>query len=303
MAEQSLYFTAISETLKDLRKVLTSAGIEERHLHFGGELPSEGKVFVPTDARSEFLANRAMGDWAEEKLSEAISVEENLKFATVHYGDSDSTSAGDPGFKEQYLKSKEETRLYGKRPDLLLFENGIKIPNDISLLPRAEADEFARKAKVAIEVRSSKQQALKYMAVKKAESEATGKKVGKIGLSFTVKVEDLCIVYRWLEVCQIPQLYAQVFFDSVFSINVIDIFRIISSGSGFTFEKPEKSQNKATLMIPITSGKQIGSFEVQPRFDVEIRENKTGRIDPFVKPVGGELKLDSLALKEVINAI
>lgn len=302
MGEESLYFRALAETVEAITTVLSGAGIETRHLHFGGELPLESKIFVPTDARSEFLANRAMGDWAEDKLSEAILDTPRLGLSPVHYGDSDLTAAGEVGFKAQYLAAKEDTRQFGKRPDLLLFSVGHEVPGDISLMPRNEADHFARQAVAAIEVRSSKQQALKYMKVKKQESELAGKKMGKIGLSFTVKVEDLRIVYRWIEVCQIPQIYSQVFFDSAFAINVIDIFRIISTGSGFTIEKPEKSQNKATIMIPITSGTQIGIFTQTPEFKVETRENRTGRIDPYVKPVGGKLELQAESLVGVIQA-
>jgi len=51
---------------------LREKGIDERHLAFGGETAACAKPTVPTDARSEFLANRAMGDWAERQLSAAL---------------------------------------------------------------------------------------------------------------------------------------------------------------------------------------------------------------------------------------
>lgn len=294
------YLSAVDSYILGVIEVLEEKGIEPRFLQFGGELPEEKKIYVPTDARSEFLANRAMGDWAEETLSRALTIK-LAATKVVKYGDSDATAAGEEGFKQQYLKAKEETRIYGKRPDLLLFDNSIKVGSDITGLPREEADNFARKAKIGIEVRSSKQQALKYMAVKKEDGRTKGKAAGKIGLSFTVKVEDLKIVYRWLEVCKIPQIYTQVFFDSVFALNVLDIYKTIASGTDFTIESPDKSQNKATIMIPITKGTQIAHFESAPKFDVEIKENRTGRIDAFVKPVGGDLVLDVLAFEKLLR--
>ncbi len=295
----SNYLQAVSSQIPNVISVLEAKGIEPRSLEFGGELPIEKKIYVPTDARSEFLANRAMGDWAEDSLSRALT--KGLPAThVVKYGDSDATAAGEEGFKEQYLKAKEDTRIYGKRPDLLLFKDNISVKSDITDLPREVADDFARKAELGIEVRSSKQQALKYMAVKREDGLTKGKAAGKIGLSFTVKVEDLKIVYRWLEVCRIPQIYSQVFFDSVFAINVLDIFRTIGSGSGFTIDKPDKSQNKATIMIPITNGVQIAHFATSPQFDVEIKENRTGRIDAFVKPVGGDLVLDQEAFRQLL---
>ena len=295
----SKYLDAINSQLPALKEVLKSKGIEPRYLEFGGELPVEKKIFVPTDARSEFLANRAMGDWAEDSLSKAISYD-LPGYKTVKYGDTDSTAAGEEGFKEQYLNAKEDTRKYGKRPDLLLFKDSLKVDSDITGMSRIEADSFARQAELGIEVRSSKQQALKYMEVKREDEKTKGKSAGKIGLSFTVKVEDLKIVYRWIEVCEVPQIYAQVFFDSVFALNVLDIYSVVASGSGFSIDRPDKSQNKATIMIPITTGLQIGSFVSPPKFDVEIRETRTGRIDAFVKPVGGKLHLDVSNFRKLI---
>ena len=284
------YLSEIESMIPQIQSVLQSKKIDSQYLTFGGALPLPNKIYVPTDARSEFLANRAMGDWAERSLSVAVS-NNCPNYQVVKYGDSDSMSAGDPNFAEMYKASVLETLEMGKRPDLLIFDRLKKIPSDISHLARSEADNFARESLIGIEVRSSKQQAIKYMKVRLEEAKASGKSLGKIGLSFTVKVEDLKIVYRWIEVTKCQQMYAQVFFDSVYAINVLDIFRIIAQGSDFTLEKPEKSQNKATIMIPITMGKQIGQFSKSPKFDVEIKESRLGRIDAYVKPVGGTLDI------------
>jgi len=59
----SQYFQRLNATLDGVVATLTAKGIEARHLAFGGEGPKPTqKPRVPTDARSEFLANRAMGD-------------------------------------------------------------------------------------------------------------------------------------------------------------------------------------------------------------------------------------------------
>ena len=70
MANTDTYFLRLASTVDAVVSTLTSKGIDSRHLNFGGEgaLPSR-KPTVPTDARSEFLANRAMGDWAEQMLT------------------------------------------------------------------------------------------------------------------------------------------------------------------------------------------------------------------------------------------
>ena len=97
-----------------------------------------------------------------------------------------------------------------------------------------------------------------------------------------------------------PQSYCQVFFDSVFAINFLDIFATIGSGSGFTIETPEKSQEKATIMIPITSGAQIGRATAIPTFAAEHRVTELGRHDAYVVPQGGGFELDAAAMKKVL---
>ncbi len=58
------YLAKLKETLPGVIATLERKGIEARHLGFGGAGgPPAKKITVPTDARSEFLANRAMGDW------------------------------------------------------------------------------------------------------------------------------------------------------------------------------------------------------------------------------------------------
>jgi hypothetical protein len=136
------------------------------------------------------------------------------------------------------------------------------------------------------------------MEVRKAE----GKKNTRDCPSFTVKVEDLVIVYRWLDRKRIPQAYFQVFFDSVFAINFVDIFSHIGKNSkGIAFEAPAKSQGKATIMIPITYGVKVADMVTMPTYAVETRRTRLGRRDAFVKPEGGKLLVDVAAVKKVLQ--
>lgn len=280
---------------------LRAKGIHDRHLRFEGEgaVPSR-KPTVPTDARSEFLANRAMGDWAEQRLAEAI-VRACPEWRVSHYGETSRIPAGHPHFRAAYLEGVEQTRRFGKRPDLLVFPAAADVDPDLSLRRQAETEVLVKQAVAAIEVRSSKFEALTYMAVRKHQRQA-GKLRGRKTPSFTVKVEDLVIVYRWLERHRVPESYFQVFFDSVFAINFLDIFTIVASGSEFTIEKPEKSQEKATIMIPITRGTQIGRATEMPTFAAEHRVTALGRHDAYVVPLGGKFELDAPATRQVLLA-
>ena len=137
------YFTRIKELIPAVIQTLANKGIDEKHLQFGGEAEKEPKISIPTDARSEFLANRAMGDWAEGALKESFMSSNGIAVEISHYGDTDSLAAGEPGFKENYLRAKEETRRWGKRPDVLIFPAGTVVPSDLTALSREEADDFA----------------------------------------------------------------------------------------------------------------------------------------------------------------
>ena len=301
MSQGDAYFARLKGTLDGVVSNLRAKGIQERHLSFGGEgaMPAR-KPTVPTDARSEFLANRAMGDWAERLLAEAI-LRACPERKVSQYGDTNRIAAGHPDFKAAYLAGLEQTRQFGKRPDLLLFPAESKVAPDLSALGQADTDSQVKRAVAAIEVRSSKFEALTYMAIRKRQRDA-GRTTGRETPSFTVKVEDLVIVYRWLERHHMPESYCQVFFDSVFAINFLDIFASIASGSGYSIETPEKSQEKATIMIPITSGTQIGRATAIPTFAAEHRVTELGRHDAFVVPQGGGFELDSAATRKVFLA-
>ena len=293
------YFQKLTEAKEKVVEELNERGIKTDYLKFGGpgDAPNR-KPTVPTDARSEFLANRAMGDWAENILCDAIRATRN-DWQVTHYGNADSMAAGEAGFKAFYLAGLEEVRLYGKRPDLLLFPKSAKMPDSISAEPFTKVDPLVSKAIGALEVRSSKFEAQKYMRVR-AHEKQSGKKSGREVPSFTVKVEDLKIVFRWIERYRRPQAYAQVFFDSVYVINVLQIFDTIGSGKGFVIEKPAKSQEKATIMIPITSGTCVGRFEAMPRFEAVEKITRLGRHDAYVVPVGGQLTVDCRLLETVL---
>ncbi|MEK7677413.1 MAG: AccI family restriction endonuclease [Verrucomicrobiota bacterium] len=301
MSRGDSYFAGLKNTLEGVVANLRAKGIVERHLAFGGEgQPPARKPTVPTDARSEFLANRAMGDWAERMLSVAL-VRALPEWKVVQYGSTDCIAAGHPEFKTRYLAGLEETRRFGKRPDLLLFLAGAAVEADVSERSHADTESLVKQAVAAVEVRSSKFEALTYMALRKRQRDA-GKTTGRERPSFTVKVEDLVIVYRWLEQHHVPESYCQVFFDSIFAINFLDIFATIASGRGFTVETPEKSQEKATIMIPITNGTQIGRATAIPTFAAEHRVTELGRHDAYVVPQGGGFELDAVATRRVFLA-
>lgn len=206
-------------------------------------------------------------------------------------------------FKVFYETQVMDVRRYGKRPDLLVFDAGTAVPESISHLPPAERDGWIAKARAAFEVRSSKFKALHYMQVKAQRKRGgTNASIGKLSPSFTVKVEDLTILYRWIERHRLQQAYVQVFFDSCFAIDVMRILRLINEWpKGMAIEKPRNSQGKPTILIPVTCGTQVGTMRVPPEFSAQVRETQLGRVDAFVVPRGGVLDLDRTALDACLH--
>jgi hypothetical protein len=117
------YFRQLEALLPKVIKKLKAKGIKRQHLAFGGE-GAVRKPRVPTDAPSEFLANRAMGDWAEQRLATALPAA-LPEWTVVQYGDTSRITAGAPPFKAHYLAEIEKTRQFGKRPDLLLIPTAL----------------------------------------------------------------------------------------------------------------------------------------------------------------------------------
>jgi AccI restriction endonuclease len=295
------YFAKLTRAKDQVVKELERRGVEARYLQFGGPGDALARVFVPTDARSEFLANRAMGDWAETLLAEAVN-NTVPRYRVVHYGNSDRISAGEDGFRDFYVGTHDDVRVFGKRPDLLIVPDTYKGPDDVSGERTESLRALVASALAAVEVRSSKFEAIRYAEVRAQERKA-GRAGGRESQSFTVKVEDLKIVYRWIENFKKPQAYCQVFFDSMFAINVLRIFEIIGSGAGFQIDNPAKSQEKTTIMIPIGLGSQVATYGEVPSFAVEHHVTRLGRHDAYVRPVGGAVKFDADAFLGVLLGI
>jgi len=118
MSRGDAYFARLKATLDGVVETLRAKGLMSGTWLFGGEgQPPARKPTVPTDARSEFLANRAMGDWAERMLSAALTrAMSGLEGCAIR--NTDRIAAGHPEFKARYLAGLEETRSFGKRAGL-----------------------------------------------------------------------------------------------------------------------------------------------------------------------------------------
>jgi hypothetical protein len=292
------YLSSLSSAISKVKEILLKKGIEERYLEFGAEEQLNKKIFYPTDANSEFLANRAMGDWAENLVINQINQDNN--FSAIRYGDEGKIQAGEPDFKEYYKNLKIEVSKFGKRPDILIFNKLFDKNANLSSLNIEEAKKYVSESLTSIEVRSSKFESEIYSKVRKSDSE-NKKFAGKTSLGFTVKVEDLNKVYRWILVHSKPQSYMQVFFDKIYCINFLRILELISEISKeIKIEQPAKSQLKTTIFIPVTFGVEVGQFIEKPKYEASEKITRLGRHDVYVNPIGGKIKIDYKKLEKTI---
>lgn len=124
-------------------------------------------------------------------------------------------------------------------------------------------------------------------------------------LSITPKVEDLKVVYKWIETFNVPHFYFQVFFDKVYGISFDEILRIVSDsdkeGSTFSVESDTKNQNKTTIKIRSKAGIEIASKVDEPQHESVRKEMERGRLLFYVTFKGGSAYLDIANLKKVLN--
>ena len=290
------YADSFLDLLNDIKPLLLAQNVPAAKLAFGGETP-EAKISVPTSADSKFQAEQALGDWAEDALARAIDAA-GLGVRAVHYGLSSKTEAGQPGFADEFKAGIRDTWKHGKRPDLLILPDGTKCDRDISNVLTADTTDIVGCALFGLEVRSSRTEAERYIAYKASRLERGIREANPVP-NFTVKTEDLVKVYRWIEVFDKPQIYAQVFFDYVYAIDFRSIIQYIATARKLNIINPKRS-GKITIMVPITEGLRIAKVAEAPHFEVVHRVTESGRHDIFAKPVGGRIDLVGDALLTLV---
>ncbi len=124
-------------------------------------------------------------------------------------------------------------------------------------------------------------------------------------LSITPKVEDIKVVYKWIETFNVPHFYFQVFFDKVYGISFEQILKIISDpdndGVLFSVETDTKNQNKTTIKINSKTGYPIASKVDEPTHESIRKEMDRGRLLFYVTFKGGTAYLDIENLRTILE--
>lgn len=124
-------------------------------------------------------------------------------------------------------------------------------------------------------------------------------------LSITPKVEDIKVVYKWIQTFNVPHYYFQVFFDKIYGISFKQIMELISSpeqeGQVFSIETDSKNQNKTTIKIRSTFGTEIASKVDEPSHESQRKELNRGRLLFYVTFQGGTAYLDIDNMKNILS--
>lgn len=124
-------------------------------------------------------------------------------------------------------------------------------------------------------------------------------------LSITPKVEDIKVVYKWVETFNVPHFYFQVFFDKVYGISFENMLRLITDPENesikYFIERDTKNQNKTTIKINSKIGTQIAYKIDEPKHESVRKEMGRGRLLFYVTFKGGIAYLDVNNLRGILR--
>lgn len=124
-------------------------------------------------------------------------------------------------------------------------------------------------------------------------------------LSITPKMEDMAVVYKWIQAYGVPHYYFQVFFDMIYGISFEDILNLITSekrdGGDFRIDADPKNQFKTTIKIYTKSAKVIAGKVDEPEHSSVKKELPKGRLLYYVKFNKGKAYLDISQLKQLLG--
>lgn len=124
-------------------------------------------------------------------------------------------------------------------------------------------------------------------------------------LSITPKVEDIKVVYKWIECFNVPHYYVQVFFDKAYGISFEQILTVISNPDNedviFSVEKDSANQNKTTIKINSKTGTPIARKMDEPGHESVRKEMQRGQLLFYVTFKGGTAYLDTANLCRMLG--
>ena len=124
-------------------------------------------------------------------------------------------------------------------------------------------------------------------------------------LSITPKVEDLRVVYQWVQTYGVPHFYVQVFFDKAYALSYEHILTLLTDPSNedtrYFTEGDVKNQKKMTVKINPEEGSVIAPDIDEPNHASRRKELRRGQLLFYVTFTNGAAQLDSDALATLLR--
>lgn len=138
--------------------------------------------------------------------------------------------------------------------------------------------------------------------LKKALAKWKSLKESKI-LSITPKVEDLRVVYDWIQRYNVPHFYVQVFFDRVYALSYERILQLLGQPDNNIISRPKKEIKtaKETIKIPIKQGIELANRVDKPNHESRYKEFPNGGLLYHVAFTGGAAHLNKDALATMLG--
>lgn len=267
---------------------------------------------------SDFLMRWSQGVWSEERLIAAINATE--RFFALPYGPSGVAPNDNIRDYELYFERLEKAGLLDlKRPDLLIFNAARRAPilnfvqtlGGVSELPFISEDGLTMlldEAILAVECENSLWKA-RQMPDYRAELKPQRRLNGKLGLkknavlpTVIIKEEDRERLSAWQAKNRIPIHIWQVFYDLAWGISLEQAETLIEAGliepTKQTYQAPSgATSEKIIYKIYHHYAYELGESAEEPQLEAASIVDKNGHILPFVRFVGGSLKLSQAAVK------
>jgi hypothetical protein len=281
---------------------------------------------VPPPRGLDFLIRNEQGRWAEELVIEAINNETDFK--AVRYGISRAVMVENYGKWVEYWRKYQSVEKYGKRPNVLVFHKNTfrafeeelrRYSNsfgDESLIPEEIWESYVRKSICALEVEMSLWRASK---MPDKGMKLPLRKLNVIAPMIWVKEEDAIKLENWIRRYGKPIYVIQVFYDLAYIAQlklIIDKANRIKSAQNEEMRKElmkregliVESQKYADEVTGVTTTKTVyrlhpaaamlfGELIEPPKINVEVLEDKNGKIIPFLRFSDGKLKINPEVIK------
>lgn len=119
------------------------------------------------------------------------------------------------------------------------------------------------------------------------------------------EIEDIKVVYKWIEKFNVSHYYFQVFFDKYYGISFENILSLLTEpekeGEYYEISKDVKNQNKTTVKINTRKTQQVAYKIIEPEHSSVRREMGRGRLLFYVTFDKGTAYLDIDSLKSLLN--